>query len=195
MCGAGLPPGAVAQQEYRSARIGCPQAQPAGGGEVEQPGMAADIGNHGGHGPASQGLFGGPEQFAHGGRTHQDQGVGGDAMGEQARAIGHAQPLGFARQLQVDDGGALRPDEALGLAEGKAKQRPGIAMLVGEDFLQQTARQHRKGTCLFLHALPGLRQGRFPFDIGNGIAQRGKALLAIGQGHRSGSVSEQNRNI
>ena len=159
--------------------------------------MAAYIGHHGGNGPAGNGLLGGPEQFGHIGRTHQNEGGRIEPKGQQARAIGNTQFLGFAGQLQVDDGEPLLSEQATGLTQRKAQCRPGIATFVGEHFLQQSAGQHRKpaGMVLLDHS-PCLGQRRLALDVGNAVPQRGKALLAIGRAHWGRpSFGEQNRNI
>lgn len=72
MRGARLPRRAIAQQEDRAARLGGAEAEATAGLEVEQFLMTGNVSNDGRHGLAANGLFGGPEQFCHGRRPHQD---------------------------------------------------------------------------------------------------------------------------
>lgn len=145
------------------------------------------IGNHRGDSAASNGFFGGPEQFVHGGGTHQHQRIGVEAETEHARAIRHAHFLGFADQLQIDNRWPLATDEAARLAQGKAQRSTGMAAFVGENLLQQAAGRNGKAPMLRLNPCPRLGQGWPALDLGNGIAQRGKALVTVGGAHRATS--------
>ncbi len=185
MGGAGFPPGAVAQQEHRAACLGGPEAQAPACSEIEQFGEASHIGHHGGHRPAGDGLLGCPEQLVHVGNPHQHQRIGVETEADEARTVRHAQLLGLVSQLQIDDGQALRAEQSLGLSQGEAQGGPSIASLVGEDLLQQSSRKHGERTAAILDPLPHLPQGRLALDVGNGVPQRGEALLAIGGAHGS----------
>lgn len=191
---AGFSPRAVAQEEHRAARLCGPQAEAPAGLEVEELLVPRDIGDDGRHRLAGNGLLGGPEQFHHGGRTHEDQGRRIEPEAEQPRSIGQAELLRLVGQLQIDDRHALARQEPPRLPQGKAKARAHIAAIVGKHFLQQAAGQFGELPILGFHPLPGLGQGRLALDIGNGVPQRGEALLVIGRGHRA-IPCEQNRNI
>ena len=179
---AGLSSSAVAQKQKRGPRTGRPHTQAAAGGEVEDFGVVGDIGDDGGDGLAGQGLLGGPEQFHHSGGAHQDQGSGIKAETGKARPIGQAHFLGMFAQLQIDDGEAFFAEQASGLGQGKAERGAAIAPLIGENLLQQSTGQARKPFARLgcQHGAP-IGQHRFALDIGNSVAQRGKALLSIRQ--------------
>lgn len=177
-------PRAIAQEEDRTARFGRPEAQPPAGREIQQPGRTADIGDHRRHGAAGDRFLGSPEQLGHIGRAHQDQRLGSQPEAHQPWPIGQTQLLGFSGQLQIDDGQPLLAEQAPGLSQRKTQDRSGIAALVGEHFLQEPPGQHRKPLRIVLHHCPRFGQRRLALDIGNSVAQRGKALLPVRQAHR-----------
>lgn len=181
--GAGLASGAIAQQQERGAATGAAQAQPPAGGKIDRLVVAGNIGDHGGDGAAGQGLFGGPEQFGDGGGAHQYQSVGVEAEADEAGAIGQAHFLGLAGELQIDHGRARRGDQAARLGQGKAEGGAGMAALGGKDFLQLAGGGQGKAGRIGMQQRARFGQSRLALDIGNGIAQRGKALLAVRRAH------------
>lgn len=156
--------------------------------------MSGNIGHDGRHGLAGQRLFCSPEQFDYIGCPNQDQSSRIKPEAPQSGAIGQAQFLAFPNQLQVNDRRTLRVQQATGLRQRKPQQGARMATLIGEDLLQESIRREREAIDLIADHCPCLGQRRFALDIGNGVAQRGDALLAFGRGHRA-IPCEQNRNI
>jgi len=89
--------------------------------------------------------------------------------------------LRIAHKLEINDREALGGKKASGLPQGKAEAGPAIAHGIGKDLLREPARKARKLTIIGAKsALAHFCQSRLALDIGNSVAQRGKALLAIG---------------
>ena len=172
---------AVAEKEERGAAFGGSHAQAPAGGEIEGFGVPANIGDDAGNRPAGEGFFGNPKKIAHIGGADDDQLVGIKTEGQQPWAIGEAKKLRVADKLEINHREALGGEKASGLPQGKAETGPAIAHGIGEDLLREPAGKGRKLSIVGAKsALAHLRQSRFALDIGNGVAQRGKALLAIG---------------
>ncbi len=184
MGGAGLAVRPVAQQEQGRPALHRPQAQPAAGSEIERLGRPADIGNNAGNGPAGQGFLGHPEQVAHIERAHDHQKRGIETKGRQPRAIGQAEELCICFKLQVEDGHPPGVEQHACLPQSKAETGAPVADTIGKDLLQQPARQPREASLGSRKgSRPCLGQGWLALDIGNDIAQRGKALLTTGGLH------------
>ena len=179
-----LASGAIAQKKQGSATFGRAQAEAAAGGEIECIGHRANIGNDARNRPAGQRFLGDPEQLAHLLCPHDDQARRIEAGGQKARPIGQAEKLSVPLQLQIEYGHAPGRQQGLRLSQGEAEAGAAIAHRIGKDLLDEPACEARKPGfsapgCLHAH----FGQGRLALDIGNDIAQRGKALLAIGDLH------------
>ncbi len=171
---------AIAQQEQRCAAFRRTQTETSAGGEIEQLGRSANIGDNAGNRPASQRLLGHPEQILHVTGPHDDKLGRIQPKTRQPRPIGQAEELSIGGKLEIEHRQPLRGEQGTDLPQCKPQARPAIAHRIGAHILQQTTRQARKtirrlvkGTC------PHLGQRRLALDIGNGVPQRGKALLAI----------------
>lgn len=145
--------------------------------------MFGDIGHDGGNGLAGQRLFGSPQQLRHIGGPHQHQRIGVKAETDQPRPIRQAHFLAILAQLQIDHGRAALGDKAARLPQGKTQHGASVATFIGEDFLAEPTGQNGKAGALGHGPGEALRQSRLLFDIGNGIAQRGNALLTVGGAH------------
>ncbi|KKC31680.1 hypothetical protein WH91_18430 [Devosia psychrophila] len=174
---------AVAQQEHRTSGTGRAHAEPPAGSKIEQFLVTGNIGHHPRYRPAGNRLLGGPQQLTHIGWTHQDHRVRVKPEMGKTRPIGHAQFLRLVRQLQINDGNSAGRQQAAHLGQSKPEACSGVAAVIRKYFLQQTAGKFRKTPVLDLNSLPSLGQRWFALNIGNGIPQRGDALLAIGRGH------------
>ena len=145
--------------------------------------MSGNIGYHGRHRLAGNSLFGGPKQLSHIGGTHQDHRIRVKAEMSKAWSIGHAQFLRLVSQLQINHRNTTCRQQAAHLRHSETKACTGIATIIGKDLLQQAAGKFGEAPVLSLDPLPSFSQRWFALDIGNGIPQRGDALLAIGRGH------------
>lgn len=82
--------------------------------------------------------------------------------------------------MQIEHCHTLGRQQRFGLTKGKTETGPAIAYGIGEDLLQKSSGQARKIAVPGIKGLcPHLRQCRLALDIGNGVPQRGEALLAI----------------
>jgi len=87
-------------------------------------------------------------------------------------------------QLQVQHGHALGGQQCFRLSQRKAETGAAIAQGIGKNLLHQSTRETRKTAIDGIERPVGrLRQGRLAIDIGNGVPQRGKALLVVGGWH------------
>lgn len=82
-------------------------------------------------------------------------------------------------QLHIVDCRAPRREEAPGLGQRKSKARPGVADAIGVNLLHEARGQSGKQAGLAMWTICLLGQRRLALDIGNGVPQRGKALLAV----------------
>lgn len=171
--------GPVAQHEQRDAIGAGSQTQSSAGGEIEQFWVALDLGNDGRNRSAGCGLLGGPQKLGHVGDAHDHQFGGINPEPVQAWPIGQAEVFSLICQLHVVDRRALRREQALGLGEGKGEAGTAVARAVGIDFLHEARRQCGEHARFTPWAVGRLRQCRLALDIGNGVPQRGEALLAI----------------
>lgn len=170
---------AIAQHEQRCAAFCRPQAEAPAGGEIEPFGRPANIGDDAGNGPAGQRLLGNPEQVLHVAGPHDDKLGRVQTETRQSRPIGQAEKLRIRSKLQIQHRQPFRGEQGADLPQRKPQARPAIAHRIGAHILQQPARQARKTLGPVKAARPHLSQGRLALDIGNGVPQRGKALLAI----------------
>lgn len=171
----------IAKQEKRCSTFCGAQAEAPAGGEIEGFRIAPDIGDDAGDGAAGEGFFGDPEQIAHICGADDDELVGIKAKGQKPRSIRQPEKLPITCKLQIENRHALGCQQRPGLSQRKAKAGAAIAHCVGENLLQEPPGQVWKGAILgFESAFARLRQCRLALDIGNGVPQRGKALLAIG---------------
>lgn len=82
-------------------------------------------------------------------------------------------------QLHVVDRRAPRREQGFGLGQRKGEARAAVPGPVGIDFLHETCRQGGKNAGCTPRTIGRFRQCRLALDIGNGVPQRGKALLAF----------------
>ncbi len=86
--------------------------------------------------------------------------------------------------MQIKDGRTQYGDEAAGLSQRKAEAGAAIASLVSKNLLHETTGQGGKEAILGRgHRRARLQQSRLALDIGNGVPQRGQALLVAGGLH------------
>ena len=110
--------------------------------------------------------------------------IGIETEGFQSWSIGQAERLSVLFKLEVEHRHPLGGEQGSCLPERKAKAGPAIAQSIGKNLLQQSSRQMRKTAIAGVEGpIRRFRQSRLPLDIGNGVPQRGKALLVIGGLH------------
>ena len=180
VCGAWLTVFSIAKQEKRGSRLYSPEAKAAAGSEIKRFGITPQISDDAGDGPTGEGFFGDPEEIAHigGADDHHFRRV--EAKRQQSRSIRKAEELSIRSKLQIENCYPLWCQQRFGLAQGKAEAGAAISYGIREDLLQQATGQGWKSTILgFKGAFLRLRQCRLALDIGNGVPQRGEALLAI----------------
>lgn len=85
----------------------------------------------------------------------------------------------FIGQLYIIDRRAPRREQVFRLRQGKGEARAAIPRAIGIDFLHEACRQSGKNTGFTPRTIGRLRQCRLALDIGNGVPQRGEALLAF----------------
>lgn len=101
----------------------------------------------------------------------------------QTWPIGQAEVLCLVGQLHIVDRRTPRREQVFRLRQGKGEARAAVSCTIGIDFLNEACRQCGKGAGLTLRTVGRFRQCRLTLDIGNGVPQRGKALLAVGGLH------------
>ena len=132
--------GAVAQQEDRCACCVRTQAEPAADGKVERLGRTGDVGNHRCYGTAGNSFLKRPQQFWHCLGAAQNNGIRIEPEVRETGCIRQPDLLGLAHQSDQNDGRPTAAQQGAHLPQCKAKQRPGITLGIGKDFMQQSRR-------------------------------------------------------
>lgn len=131
----GLPLGSVSKDKQRGASFYGAQAQAPAGCKIERFGVASDISDDAGYGPAGKGFLGNPKQFPHFGNAHDQELSWVETEREKTRPIRQAEELSITGQLQVKNRDTSGVEKRFCLTKGKAEAGAPIAHGIGENLL------------------------------------------------------------